>query len=130
MFSVRANYQLKDTPDVITLNYRIPATFHTILYINFRNFAKCFAKKILTSRFLRLSFYFIQNQKLFFMLRPNSWRFEIFPCASCSSSYIGKTCRYFKTRIEEHIKKGKKSHISKHLHSTATWFDSYNSLFF
>ena len=28
-----------------------------------------------------------------------------FTCASCSSRYIGETCRHFKTRIEEHIKK-------------------------
>ena len=40
-----------------------------------------------------------------------------------------KTC-HFKTRIEEHIKKDNKSHIFKHLHSTATCFDSYNSLSF
>ena len=53
-----------------------------------------------------------------------------FTCASCSSSYIGKNCRYFKTRIEEHIKKDNKSHIFKHLHSTVTYFDSYNSLSF
>ena len=53
-----------------------------------------------------------------------------FTCASCSSSYIGKTCRHFKTRIEEHIKKDNKSHIFKHLHSTATCFSSYNSLCF
>ena len=51
-------------------------------------------------------------------------------CASCSSSYIGETCRHFKTRIEEHMKKDNKSHIFKHLHSTATWFGSYNSLCF
>ena len=51
-----------------------------------------------------------------------------FTCAGCSSSYIGETCRHFKTRIEEHIKKDNKSHIFKHLHSTATCFDSYNSL--
>ena len=49
-------------------------------------------------------------------------------CAGCSSSYIGKT--YFKNRVEEHIKKNNKSHISKHLHSTASCFDSYNSLCF
>ena len=36
----------------------------------------------------------------------------------------------FKTRIEEHIKKDNKSHIFKHLHSTTTCFDSYNSLCF
>ena len=28
-----------------------------------------------------------------------------FTCDCCSSSYIGETCRHFKTRIEEHIKK-------------------------
>ena len=53
-----------------------------------------------------------------------------FTCASCSSSYIGETCSHLKTRIEAHIKKGNKSHIFKHLHSTATCFDSYNSLCF
>ena len=49
---------------------------------------------------------------------------------SISCSYIGETCRHFKTRIEEHIKKDNKSHIFKHLHSTTTCFDSYNSLCF
>ena len=53
-----------------------------------------------------------------------------FTCASCSSSYIGKTCRRFKTRIEEHVKKDIKSHIFKHLDSTATCFDSYIYLCF
>ena len=53
-----------------------------------------------------------------------------FTCASCSSSYIGETCRHFKTRIEEHIKKDNKSHIFKHLYSTATCFGSNNSLCF
>ena len=53
-----------------------------------------------------------------------------FTCASCSSSYIGDTCRHFKIRIEEQIKKDNNSHIFKYLHSTATCFDSYNSLCF
>ena len=53
-----------------------------------------------------------------------------FTCACCSSGYIGETCHHFNTRIEEHIKKDKKSHIFKHLHSTATFFDFYNSLSF
>ena len=48
---------------------------------------------------------------------------------SCSSSYICETCSHFKTGIEEHIKK-EKSHIFKHLHSTATFFDSCNCLSF
>ena len=53
-----------------------------------------------------------------------------FTCASCSSSYIGKTCRHSKTRIEKHIKKDNKTHIFKHLNSTATCSYSYNSLCF
>ena len=51
-------------------------------------------------------------------------------CASCSSSYIGETCRHLKTRIEERIKKDNKSRIFKHLHSFETCFDPYNSLCF
>ena len=51
-------------------------------------------------------------------------------CVSCSSNYIGETCCHFKTKIEEHIKKDNKCHIFKHLHSTATCFDAYNSLCF
>ena len=38
----------------------------------------------------------------------------------------GGFCRHFK----KHIKKDNKSHIFKHLFSTATCFDSYNSLCF
>ena len=49
-------------------------------------------------------------------------------CNTSSSSCIGETCCHFKTRIEEHIKKDNKSHIFKHLHSTTTCLDSYNSL--
>ena len=51
-------------------------------------------------------------------------------CASCSASYICKTFRHFKNRIEEHIKKDIKSHIFKHLYSTSICFDSYNSVCF
>ena len=53
-----------------------------------------------------------------------------FTCASCSSSCISETCRHFKMRIEEHIKQDNKSRILKHLHSTATCFDSYSYLCF
>ena len=60
-------------------------------------------------------------------VRNLQWNLQ---CASCSSSYIGKTCRQFKTRIEEHIKKDNKYHIFKHLHSITTYFDSYNSICF
>ena len=39
-----------------------------------------------------------------------SFLVDVLTCASCSSSYIGETCRCFKARIEEHIKKDNKSH--------------------
>ena len=52
-----------------------------------------------------------------------------YTCASSSSIYIGKTCRYFKTTIEDHINKDKKLHSFKHLHYTTAWFDSRNSVF-
>ena len=46
------------------------------------------------------------------------------------AGYIGKACRHFKTRIEEHIKKDSKSHNFKHLPSTAACFDSYIFFYF
>ena len=52
-----------------------------------------------------------------------------FTCVSYSSSYIGEAC-HFESRFEEHIKKDKKPHIFKHLHSTTTCFYSYNSVCF
>ena len=107
----------------ITLNYHISAIFHTTSKINFQNFAKSFSKKILT-----LCYYFSCKDPIPDDLK--SFLVYKFTCASCSSSYIGESCCHFKTRIEEHIKKDNKSHIFKHLHSTATCFDSYNSLCF
>ena len=53
-----------------------------------------------------------------------------FICVSCSSSCIGETGCHFKTRIEEHINKDNKSHISNHLRSIETYFDPYNYLSF
>ena len=64
---------------------------------------------------------------------PNNLKFFLvykFACTSCRSSCIGKTCCHFNTRIVEHIKKDIKSHIFKHLDSTAIFFVSYHSLCF
>ena len=77
---------------------------------------------------MKIKNYFAYNDPI-----PNNLKSFIvykFTSASCSSSYIGETCRQFETRIEEHIKKDNKSHIFKYLHSSATCFDSYNSLSF
>ena len=43
---------------------------------------------------------------------------------------LAKLVVIIKLRIEEHIKKDDKSLIFKHVHSTGTCFNSYNSLCF
>ena len=116
----------------ITLNYHISATFHTISKINFRNFSKEFCKENFNIKPAFNSFK-IKNYFSYKDPIPDNLKYFLaykFTCASCNSSYIGETCRHFKTRIEEHIKKDDSSHIFKHLHSTATCFDSYNPLYF
>ena len=50
-----------------------------------------------------------------------------FICARCNSCYIGETCYYFKTRIDEQVKKDRKSIIYKHLHNNEECFSSFNS---
>ena len=85
----------------ITLNYDISATFHTISKVTFQNYAKIFVKKILT-----LSQFF-QNYFSYEDPIPDDLKsFLVYQvtCAGCSSSYIGETCRHFKTRIQEHQK--------------------------
>ena len=47
-------------------------------------------------------------------------------CARCKSCYIGETCRHFKTRIDEHIKKDKRSHVFQHLQSKEECFSSFD----
>ena len=44
--------------------------------------------------------------------------------------YICETCRHVKTRIDEHVKKHKKSNIYKYLHNNEDYFSSFNSDFF
>ena len=91
----------------ITLNYHISATFHTISKINFRNFSKEFCKENFNIKPAFNSFK-IKNYFSYKDPIPDNLKYFLvykFTCASCSSSYIGETCRHFKTRIEELIKK-------------------------
>ena len=87
-----------------------------------KNAKKGDVKKILTLT------YFLLHSKLKVIFHLKSSLVYKFNCASCGSSYIGKNCHHFKTRIEEHIRKDNKSYIFKHLHSTATCFDTNISL--
>ena len=117
----------------ITLNYHISPAFHTISEINLLNFAKSFVKKKFN---IKLVFNSFKKKLLFFSYKNpiakvlKSFLVYNFTCASCSSSYIEETCRHFKTRIDENIKKDNKFHIFKDLQPTATCFDSYISLCF
>ena len=49
-----------------------------------------------------------------------------FICARCKSCYIGETYRHFITRIDEHIKKDKQSHVFQHLNSKEECFSSFD----
>ena len=45
-----------------------------------------------------------------------------FNCTGCNSCYVGNTTRHLCTRIEEHLRTDKNSHILKHLNSSPqTW---------
>ena len=53
----------------------------------------------------------IKHAFFFFFFFLKSFLVYKFVCARCNSSYIGETCRHFKTRIDEHVKKDKKYNI-------------------
>ena len=127
-FSSNQN-QLKDTSDVHY--FKIPYIGNLSHHIK-NKLSKCcktfcnenFSMKLVFDSF-KIKIYVSYKDPFPDKLKP--FLVYKFTCASCSSSYIGKTCRHFKTKIEKHIKKDNKPYIFKHLHSTATCFDSYNS---
>ena len=122
--------QLKDTPDVH--DFKLPYIGNLSHHI--KNKLSKLCKEFCKENFnIKLVFNSFKIKNYFSYKDPvpddfKSFLVFKFTCASCS--YIGKTCRHFKSRIEELIKKDIKSHIFKHLHSTTTCFDSYNSLCF
>ena len=123
-------YQLKDKSDVHY--FKLPYIGNLLHHIKNKLSKLCkeFCKENFNIRLVFNSFK-IKNYFAYKDPIPNDLKYFLvykFTCASCSSSYIGETCRHFKTRIVEHIKKDNKSHIFKHLHSPETCFDSYNSL--
>ena len=127
-FSSNQN-QLKDTSGVYY--FKLPYIGNLSHHITNKLSTLC--KEICKENFnIKLAFNSFKIKSFFSYKDPipddlNSFLVYKFTCASCSSSYIGETCRHSKTRIEEHIKKDNKSHIFKHLHSTTACFDSYNS---
>ena len=119
-FSSNQN-QLKDTSE---LRYIKLLYIGNLLHHIKNKLCKEFCKEDFNIKLVFNSFN-IKNYFSYKDLIPNdlkSFLVYTFTCASCSSSYIGKTSRHFKTKIEEHIKKDNKTHIFRHLHSTATCF--------
>ena len=124
--------QLKDTPDVHYFKLPYIGNLSHHIKKKLSKLCKEFCKQNFNNKLVFNSFK-IKNYFSHKDLIPDDLKSFLvykFTFASCSSSYIGETCRHFKTRIEEHIKKDNKSHIFKHLHSTTRCFDSYNSLCF
>ena len=128
----RNQNQLKDKSDVH--HFKLPYIDNHLHHIKTKlpKLWKEFCKENFNLK-LVFSSYKIKNYFSYKDPIPNDLVFFLvykFTCASCSSNYIRETCRYFKNRMEEHIKKNNKSHIFKYLHSTAICFDSQNSLCF
>ena len=130
-FSSKQN-QLKDKSDIHYLKLPYIGNLSHHIKNKLSRLCKKFCKENLNIKLVFNSFK-IKNCFWYKDLVPNDLKSCLvykFRSARCSSSYIGKTCCYFKTRMEEHIKKDNKSHIFKHVHSIATCFDSNNSLCF
>ena len=130
-FSSNKN-QLKDTPDVYY--FKLPYISNLSNHIKNKLLKLCkeFCKENFNIKLVFNSFkinnYFSYRDPI-----PNNLKSFLvykFTCACGSSSYIGETCHHFRTMIEEHINKDNKSLIFKNLHSTVTYFDSYNTLCF
>ena len=126
-FSSNQN-QLKDTPDVHYFKLPYIGNLSHQIKNKLSKLCKEFCKENsninLVFKSFKIKNYFSYKDPI-----PDDFKSFLvykFTCASCSSSYIGETCRHCKTRIEENIKEDNESHIFKHLHSTATCFDPYN----
>ena len=99
--------QLKDTSDI----HSFKLSYISNLSHHIRNKLLKLCKEFCKENFnIKLVFNSFKIKNYFSYKDPipddlKSFLVYKFTCASCSSSYIGETCRHFKTRIEEHIKK-------------------------
>ena len=105
-FSSNQN-QLKDTSNI----YYFKLQYISNLLHHIKNKLLKFCKEFCKENFnIKLVFNSFEPKSYFSYKDPisddlKSFLVYKFSCASCSSSYIGKTCCHFKIRIEEHIKK-------------------------
>ena len=123
--------QLKDTSDVHYFKLPYSDNLSHRIKNNLSRLGKEFCKESVNIKLVFTSFK-IKNYFSYKDLTPDDFKSFLvykFTSASCSSGYIGETCRHW-LRIEKHIKRDNKSHVFKHLHFTAAFFGSYNSLSF
>ena len=111
-FSTKQN-QLKDKSDIHYFKLPYINNFSHHIKTKLLKLCKGFCKEIFN---IKLVFHSSKIKKYFSYKDPipsdlKSILVYIFTCASCSSSYIDKTCRNFKTRIKEHIKKDNKPYF-------------------
>ena len=124
--------QLKDKYDIHYFKLPYIGNFSHYIKNKLSKLCKEFCKENINIKLL-FKLFKIKNYFAYKHPTPNDLKsFLVYnsTCVSCSSCYIGQTCRYFKTRIEHHIKKDNKSHIFNHLHSTIKCFGLFNSLSF
>ena len=76
--------------------------------------------KIVLTSFKRSNSFSFKDATLYFL---KSFLVYKFIFARCN---IGENCRHFKTRIDEHIKKDKKSHVFQHLRTKEECFSSFD----
>ena len=118
--------QLKDTSDVHYFKFPYIGNLSHHIKNKLSKLCKEFCKENFNAKLVFTSFK-IKNYFSYKDIIPDdlkSFLVHKFTCVCCILTYC-----HFKTRIAEHIKKDNKSHIFKHLHSTATCFDGHNSLF-
>ena len=125
-FSSNQN-QLKDTSDVHYFKLPYIGNLSHHIKNKLSKLCKEFCKENVNIKLVFTSLKIKNDFSYIYPIPDDLKSFLVYKCTCASCSYIGKSCRYFKTGIEEHIKKDNKSHIFKHFHPTATCFDSYNS---
>ena len=104
-FSINQN-QVKDTSDIHYFKLPYISNLSHHIKNKLSKLCKEFCKENVNIKLVFTSF---KSKNSFSYKDPipddlKSFLVYKFTCASCSFSYIGKTCCHFKTRIEEHIK--------------------------
>ena len=110
--------------------YKLPyvGSFSTYTQKRLMNVIKRYCKPEISIKLVfttfKIGFMFSFKDSIPFDLKSSVvYKFE---CVSCNACYIGETSRHLSTRIKEHLKSDKQSHIYKHLQTSDTCKQSCN----